>query len=164
MNNNDVLRRLRYLLDYSDDEMRDIFACENYQMTPQKISSFMKKEEDEGYVEMGDSDMGIFLDGLITKLRGKREPKPGQKAERRMVPRNNNDLLKKLRIAFQLQESSMLEVFALGGFSMQKGELSAFFRKKGHKNYKPLGDQAFRKFLKGLLEYRDKGNLTGWNA
>jgi uncharacterized protein YehS (DUF1456 family) len=38
----------------------------------------------------------------------------------------------------------------LAGFPLSKPELSALFRKKGHKNYRECGDQIMRNFLKGL--------------
>ena len=42
-----------------------------------------------------------------------------------------------------------------------KSELSAFFRKVDHKNYRECRDQVLRNFLKGLqLEYRRKKELN----
>jgi uncharacterized protein YehS (DUF1456 family) len=35
-------------------------------------------------------------------------------------------------------------------FPVSKPELSALFRKVGHTNYRPCGDQLLRNFLKGL--------------
>ena len=67
----------------------------------------------------------------------------------------NNIILKKLRIALELKEDDMLAVLKLGEVDISKSELSALFRKEGHKNYKECGDQFLRKFLKGLsLRYR----------
>jgi uncharacterized protein YehS (DUF1456 family) len=40
---------------------------------------------------------------------------------------------------------------------MSKHELSAFFRKKGHKHYRECQEQILRNFLHGIqIEYRDK--------
>ena len=63
----------------------------------------------------------------------------------------NNDILKKLRIALDFKDTDMLEVLALTDFIMSKTELSALFRKEGHKNYKECGDQLLRRFLDGLI-------------
>jgi uncharacterized protein YehS (DUF1456 family) len=39
--------------------------------------------------------------------------------------------------------------------NVSKHEVSAFFRKPGHKHYRSCGDQMLRTFLKGLqLKYR----------
>jgi len=47
----------------------------------------------------------------------------------------------------------------LSDFRMSKHELSAFFRKPGHKHYRECKDQILRVFLKGLqMKYRDDGS------
>ena len=48
----------------------------------------------------------------------------------------------------------MLHTLKLADFELSKAELSAFFRKKGHKNYRDCGDQVLRNFLQGLAIYR----------
>ena len=44
----------------------------------------------------------------------------------------------------------MYDVMETAGIRVSKPELSALFRKYGHKNYRPCGDQFLRNFLKGL--------------
>ena len=120
------------------------------------LTSFLKKEEEEGFVECGDDVLVSFLDGLIIHRRGKMEPRPEQnkKPERRLT---NNAILKKLRVAFELKEEDMHKVLELAGFGVSKPELSALFRMKGHKNYRACGDQLLRNFLKGLV-IRQRGS------
>jgi len=60
------------------------------------------------------------------------------------------DVLKKLRVAFQLKDVDMHAIFAAAGFPLSKPELSALFRQPDHKNYRACGDQLLRNFLKGL--------------
>jgi uncharacterized protein YehS (DUF1456 family) len=62
----------------------------------------------------------------------------------------NNLVLKKLRVAFELKDGDMHQVFADAGFPVSKPELSALFRQPGHSNYRACGDQMLRNFLKGL--------------
>lgn len=50
----------------------------------------------------------------------------------------------------------MLSFFKLGGAELSSSELSALFRKEGHKNYRECGDKYIRVFLKGLTEYYRK--------
>lgn len=67
----------------------------------------------------------------------------------------NNIMLKKLKIALSLNSEDMLDIFQEAGINVTKGELSALFRKEGHKHYKECGDKYARNFLKGLaLKYR----------
>ena len=63
---------------------------------------------------------------------------------------NNNLVLKKLRIAFELRDEDMHQAFADAGMPVGKPELSAFFRQPEHRNYRACGDQLLRNFLKGL--------------
>jgi len=67
---------------------------------------------------------------------------------------NNNDILKKLRIALSLQDTDIIEILKLADFEITKTELNALFRKEGHRNYKSCGDQLLRRFLDGLIVYQ----------
>jgi uncharacterized protein YehS (DUF1456 family) len=68
----------------------------------------------------------------------------------------NNDILKKLRIALNLKDTDIIHILKLADFEISKTELSALFRKEGHKNYKECGDQILRRFLNGLI-IRNRG-------
>lgn len=63
---------------------------------------------------------------------------------------SNNLILKKLRIALDLREEDMLSILELAGFPLTRPQLSALFRKEGHKHYRECGDQILRNFLAGL--------------
>lgn len=148
MVNNDVLRSIRYALDLGDAKVVEIIKLAGGDIAQPDLASFLKKEDEEGFVECDDEVMVSFLDGLITYKRGKMEsrPEPDKKPERL----TNNTILKKLRVAFELKEEDMHKVLELAGFGISKPELSALFRVKGHKNYRACGDQLLRNFLKGL--------------
>ncbi len=154
MINNDILRRLRYALDISDIQMIKIFKLGGYLLEKKELHSYLEKDEALDFVLCKDKDMSAFLDGFITDKRGVREdgvatPKVGNLT--------NNLILKKLRIALQFQEDDMLRMMKLADVPFMKAELSAFFRKEGHRNYKKCGDQFLRNFLKGLtIEHRDE--------
>ena len=66
----------------------------------------------------------------------------------------NNDIIKKLRVALQLRDDDIVKILGLVDFKITKSELSAFFRREDHPNYKPLGDQILRNFLNGLVIYK----------
>lgn len=149
MINNDVLRSVRYALDISDVKVVEIVQLAGCDLAPSNLDSFLKKEDEEGFVECGDEVMVSFLDGLIIHRRGKMEPRQNQdkKPEKHLT---NNAILKKLRVAFELKDDDMHQILQLAGFDVSKPELSALFRAKGHKNYRACGDQLLRNFLKGL--------------
>jgi uncharacterized protein YehS (DUF1456 family) len=154
MTNNDMLRTLRYALNMSDAAMMDIFNLSGHALEPYDLAGLLKKEEDSGYHVCSDAELGRFLDGLITRNRGKRKIAPDQ-VKGPVAPLNNNAILKKLRIALELDEENMLGIMKLASIDVSRSELTALFRKQGHKNYKECGDQFLRSFLKGLaVRYR----------
>ena len=156
MTKNDILRRVRYALNINDSTMMEIFKLSGHEVEQSGLINLLKKENEEGYVDCSDKVMGFFLDGLIFHKRGKQEIKPGQ--EKKSGPHlTNNAILKKLRIALELKEDDMVGVLKLADIDISKSELTALFRKEGHRNYKECGDQFLRNFLKGLtLRYRDR--------
>lgn len=64
----------------------------------------------------------------------------------------NNEIIKKLRIALELKDTDIIEIFALSGLTISKSELNAFFRRPDHRNFQILKDQHMKKFLNGLAK------------
>ncbi|MCO7513595.1 DUF1456 family protein [Pseudomonas guariconensis] len=147
MNHNDVLRSLRYMLKVSDAQMAEIIGLTGLEVSAETVASYLKKEEEPGYVRCPERVMAHFLDGLVIHRRGRDDSRPPQPIE---VPVSNNTILKKLRVAFELKEEDLHAVLKAANFPVSKPELSALFRKVGHDNYRPCGDQLLRNFLKGL--------------
>ena len=152
MTNNDILRRIRYSFDFSDSKMIALFALANHQVTREQISNWLKKDDDPAYQNCSDTLLATFLNGLINDKRGKKEGAQPE-AEKRLT---NNIIFTKLKIGLNLKAEDILQILALNGFRISKHELSAFFRKPGHKHYRECKDQCLRSFLKGVqLKYRD---------
>lgn len=153
MTNNDILRRLRYILDFDDSKMMDIFGLADHKVTREQVCSWLKKEEEPDYHSLNDTQMAIFLNGLIIEKRGKKDgPQP--------VPEKsltNNIIFVKLKIAYNLKAEDILKLLELADFRLSKHELSALFRKPGHKHYRECKDQILRNFIKGLqMKFHDK--------
>jgi len=156
MTNNDILRRIRYIFDFDDSKMIAVFGQADHQVSREQISVWLKKDDDPAYQACSDTQLAIFLNGLINDIRGRKEGAQAE-PEKRLT---NNIILKKLKIALNLQAEDVLEILQLAGFQLSKHELSAFFRKPGHKHYRECKDQILRNFLQGMqLKYRQKKNL-----
>lgn len=152
MTNNDVLRRIRYVFDFNDAKMMAIFALADYSATREQISQWLKKDDDTDYKACRDPEFATFLNGLINHNRGKKEGAQPQ-VENKLT---NNIIFKKLKIALNLKDDDILELLALADFELGKHELSAFFRKPTHKNYRECKDQVLRNFLQGAqIKYRE---------
>jgi uncharacterized protein YehS (DUF1456 family) len=148
--NNDILRRIRYTFDFNDSKMIAIFGLADHQVTREQISNWLKKDDDPAFQECSDAQLAIFLNGLINDRRGKKEgaqPEPEQRL-------TNNIIFRKLKIALDLKAEDILEILDLADVQLSKHELSAFFRKPGHKHYRDCKDQVLRNFLNGIqLKY-----------
>jgi uncharacterized protein YehS (DUF1456 family) len=155
MANNDLLRSIRDALYLDDTTMITIFREAGREVGPSAIAAFLKKEDEDDYIPCSNPIMGFFLDGLIIHNRGKQEGQPAP-AEKPLAELSNNAILKKLRIALDLKEDDLVEIFKLAGIVITKHELTALFRKQGHKHYKECNDQLLRSFIEGLA-LRHKG-------
>ncbi len=111
----------------------------------------VRKEDHPDYVECNDTLLAIFLNGLIVLKRGQKDgpmPVPEKKL-------SNNIIFRKLNIALSLQADDILKILDLVDINISRHELSAFFRKPGHKHFRECQDQVLRNFIKGLqLKYR----------
>jgi uncharacterized protein YehS (DUF1456 family) len=149
MTNNDLLRRLRYALNLNGVTMAEIFALAGYEIGPADALKFLKKEEEQGFVACDDTVMTYFLDGLIIYRRGRQDNAPVM-VRPVAAPLTNNLILRKLRIALELNDEAMINILKLAEVHISKSQLSAMFRAVEHRNYKECGDQFMRNFIRGL--------------
>jgi uncharacterized protein YehS (DUF1456 family) len=157
MINNDVMRSIRYMLDLSDGMVVETIrlADADAPVAAPEVNALLKAEEQDGFVPCSDRLLTLFLDGLVIHYRGHDASLPQRPVAIRIT---NNLVLKKLRVAFQLKDVDMHEIFETAGFPLSKPELTALFRQAGHKHFRACGDQILRNFLKGLtLRLRQNG-------
>lgn len=146
MTNNDILKRIRYIFDYSDEQMIAIFDSADYKVTRSLVTDWLKSDDHEEFKEIYDNQLAIFLNGLINEKRGKKEgeqPKPEKILD-------NNTILKKLKIALKLKTEDITEAFELAGKPISPHEATAFLRNPKQSQYRPFLDQYLRNLLTGL--------------
>jgi len=147
MTNNDTLRRLRYALNVNDAQVAGSIARTGKETSSAEVGGWLKREDEDGYVELSDATLCRFLDGLIIERRGSRPdgciPEP-------LEFLSNNEVLKKLRIALELRDDDVSALFVRAEFAVTRAELGSFFRKEGHRNYRKCPEQVLRKFIQGL--------------
>lgn len=73
MTQNDILRRIRYILDLDDSKMISIFSLTGLEVTRAQISDWLKKDDDPAYQQLSDPELATFLNGLIVEKRGKKD-------------------------------------------------------------------------------------------
>ena len=169
MNNNDILRRLRYAFDFSDKRAIELFTLDpmnGVKLSKAEFAARLLKDEEDGVTICSDAELAAFLDGLIVAKRGLKEASPSPQSPWKTAKTpaasevefrlSRNDILKKLRIAMNFREQQMLDTLEQGGSVLSKSELGALFRKPGHNHYRACGNQVLRNFIKGLtLQFRD---------
>lgn len=134
------------MLNISEFKLVEIVKLGGGDVTQSKMNAYIKKDDEAGFEECPQNVMSRFLNGLIYFKRGKDETRPPLAPE---LP-TNNVVLKKLRVAFELKDEDITAMLEAVGFKVTKTELSALFRKEGHHNFRPCGDQLLRNFLKAL--------------
>lgn len=146
MNNSDIIRTIRYIFNFKDPKMVEIFKAGGLEVKREQVANWLKKEDEPFFEAIIDKDLAVFLNGFIIEKRGKKEgeePKP----EKTLT---NNIIFRKLRIALNLKEDDVLEILSSVGMHISPHELSAFFRNPTQAQYRPCKDQILRNFLRGL--------------
>lgn len=162
MTNNDILKRLRYALDLSDFSVIEMTETGGKEISELELSSYFRKDDEPEYKNCSNSVLIAFLNGLIVKKRGPRKNEnkessspAGNKspdATRGKSSPRNNSVMKKLRIALELKEVDIIEIFKQVDFRISKSEISALFRRSDHKNFRECGDQMLRNFIQGITK------------
>lgn len=152
MNNNDILRRLRFTFDYPDSKVVEIFAMGDMTIEESQVAPWLLKDDDPTQIKLKDVELASFLNGLIVLNRGQKEGVT-MVAERQL---NNNLVFRKLRIALAMKDTDIISVYDEVDMNISKGELSAIFRNPKQKQYRACQDQFLRNFLLGL-QYRHRG-------
>lgn len=129
--------------------MIELFSLADLAVSRAQISDWLKKEEDATFQVLPDKMLAVFLNGLIVDKRGKREgPQP--------IPEeilDNNIILKKLKIALELQTEDIVALFDSIGKKISSPEVTSFLRNPKQAKYRPCNDQYLRNFLSSLQAY-----------
>jgi uncharacterized protein YehS (DUF1456 family) len=146
MTNNSIFRRIRFIFNFSDHDIMDVFRLVGAEVKRHQVIGWLNKEDHEDYVPMSDETLATFLNGFIVLKRGKKEgPKPVP--EKRL---SNNMIFRKMRIALNLIDEDIIQILASVETHLSKHELSAFFRNPSQRQYVECNNQILRNFFQGL--------------
>lgn len=152
MTNNAVFKRIRFIESFNNAKLKAIFEEVDYEANLTDIEAWQKDEEASDFKNLSDVELALFLNGLINYKRGK---KPGKQPPIE-TELENNDVLKKIKIAYKLTSDDVLQLFKIKGKTLSKNELSAFLRNPDQDQYRILQDQYLRNFLTGLQMHLKK--------
>jgi len=146
MDTNFILKSCHKIAGVSQKDMVEIFKLGGYELTQERVAGYLQDKDEKDFLDCGYEALGSFLDGLIIYKRGPNDKKTTDEE----VRLNNNHILKKLRIAYELKEVDLYAIFEAVDIEITKSELSSLFRKEGHKNFRVCPDSILQLFLEGL--------------
>ncbi len=153
MTKNEILKKLQKIESLSSKEIYDLYKLVNYNITISRIEGYLKEKGDKEFLDCGSEALGNFLDALIIYKRGSQTKKS---SDEQPVTLSNNLIMKKLRVAYNLKESDLYEIFNLGGIEITKSELSSLFRSETHKKFRLCPDSVFELFMDSLGKFLKK--------
>lgn len=75
MSNNDIMKKLRVALKFTDDDIINVLALVDFRATKTELSAIFRKEDHPNFKPCGDQLLRNFLNGLIIYNRGPRTSK-----------------------------------------------------------------------------------------
>ncbi len=72
----------------------------------------------------------------------------------------NNDILRRLRFTFDLNDDKVMDLFRSGGIEATRAEISDWMKKEEDEAYKNLGDKYLAAFLNGFIN-KNRGKREG---
>jgi len=73
MSNNDIMKKLRVAMKFTDDDIVKVLALANFRITKTELGAIFRAEDHPNFKPCGDQILRNFLNGLIIYKRG---PKP----------------------------------------------------------------------------------------
>lgn len=149
MRTNDIFRKITQSLGMNTEHIQQVFELSTIDLSDKEINNLLKTDYQPGFEALPEYVLLMFLNNLIEQKRGKKTNDEEEVIEKHAKV-SNNDVLKKLRIAFNLQEQQVREALKLVTIELTKSDLAALFRKPGHVHFKACEDDLVLDFIEGL--------------
>ncbi len=149
MTPNELLGRLQAIFELESEAMVAVAALAGSTATAAAYALWTQRpEQASGYQLCPEREVVLWLEGLIIHQRGRREE--GESKTTTEQPLSHNLVLKKLKIALNLQTPAVLALLEQTGLQLSNYELGALFRHPDHKHYRPCSETVLRHFLAGV--------------
>ncbi|MEO6149800.1 MAG: DUF1456 family protein [Mucilaginibacter sp.] len=81
MSNNDIMKKLRVALKFTDDDIIKVLELVNFRITKTEIGAIFRADDHPNFKPCGDQILRNFLNGLIIYKRGARPDKRSEADE-----------------------------------------------------------------------------------
>ena len=75
MSNNDIMKKLRVAMKFTDDDIVAVLKLADFNVSKTELSAIFRAEDHPNFKPCGDQILRNFLNGLIIYKRGPREKK-----------------------------------------------------------------------------------------
>lgn len=152
MTNNFILTSIMDALDLDKVDVLKAYRLVDKKITQDDVEDILREAKDEKFILLSDEGFELFLNGLIVYKRGPSD----KKAKKQKIYFSNNIILKKLKIALDLKDEDIIQIFANDGLEITKSQLTAYFRRDGHANYRKCSDALLKRFINGCNQGKQK--------
>lgn len=152
MTNNFILTSIMSAIDLDKVAVLKAYRMVDKKITEDDVDDILREPSDEKFILLSDEGFELFLNGLIAYKRGPSD----KKAKKQKTYFSNNIILKKLKIALDLKDEDIIQIFANDGLEITKSQLTAYFRRDGHVNYRKCSDVLLKRFINGCKDYKIK--------
>ena len=73
MSNNDIMKKLRVALKFTDDDIINVLSLVDFRISKTELGAIFRKEDHPNFKPCGDQILRNFLNGLIIYKRGVKE-------------------------------------------------------------------------------------------
>jgi uncharacterized protein YehS (DUF1456 family) len=153
MRSNKILTALTTALGWTPEAIRTWLAEAEIELSTDEVNGLLSHPSESGFRILPDYVLERLLDRVIIAHRGEREPDadaPPRALPAKGAKLTNNDILKKLRVAFDLREDGFNEALNNVGIQLSKSDVNAMFRKPNNKHYRACDDELLFNFIEGL--------------
>lgn len=74
MSNNDIMKKLRVAMQFTDDDIIEVLKLANFRITKTELGAIFRKDDHPNFKPCGDQILRNFLNGLIIYKRGPKNP------------------------------------------------------------------------------------------
>lgn len=149
MTNNYILSSIMGSLKLNKVDILKSYKLVDKKITQDDVDDILREPSDEKFILLSDEGFELFLNGFIAYKRGPSD----KKGKKQKIYFSNNIILKKLKIALDLKDEDIIEIFANDGLEITKSQLTAYFRRDGHINYRKCSDSLLKRFIKGCEKF-----------